>query len=270
MKATDKKLWIPLLGGAAIILGSFWLAFRDQDISDHISDWSYFGAYVGGCFGIVSVVLIYLTFREQSKMAYQTRVESVFFEMLRTLREINNDEVKSLFSNLSKKLSCHFAVEFGYDSVPKEDLRGVIRYYISYQEQYPQISHYFRYLYHIIKYVENDNILDEKEKEKYIALIQAQMSNNELLMTLFNVIGYNNTTYLGWLDKYGFFENLQTESRFLDYIRSLFFPTTKNKHPQPPKRSTEEALTEWYEELCTNLDEEQCIDTIKRLKKKNQ
>ena len=67
MKATDRKPWISLLGGAAIKLGSFGLVFRDKDISDNISDWSYFGAYVGGCFGIVSVVLIYLTFREQSK-----------------------------------------------------------------------------------------------------------------------------------------------------------------------------------------------------------
>lgn len=78
MKATDKKLWLPLVGGALIILGSFGLVFKDQDISDNISDWSYFGAYVGGCFGIVSVILMYLTFREQSKMAYQTRFESVF------------------------------------------------------------------------------------------------------------------------------------------------------------------------------------------------
>lgn len=145
----------------------------------------------------------------------------------------------------------------------------MIKYYISYQEQFHRLNHYFRYLYHIIKYVEKDNILEPVEQQKYIALIQAQMSNDELIMTFFNVIGYNNTTYLEWLDKYGFFENMQTENRFLDHIRTLFFPNTKNKHPQPPKQNAEDAITEWYDELCINLDKEQCIDTIKRLKKRD-
>ena len=35
MKATDRKLWIPLLGGAAIILGSFGLVFRDHIFRGH-------------------------------------------------------------------------------------------------------------------------------------------------------------------------------------------------------------------------------------------
>ncbi|MBD5379293.1 MAG: hypothetical protein HDR74_05280 [Bacteroides sp.] len=264
----DKKLWIPILIGAIIILGSFILRFCKQNVSDNISDWASFGAYVGGCFGFISVIIMYMVFREQSKMAYKSQFESVFFDMLRTLREIKNDEVDSLLSNISGKLSCHFKVDFGYNDVPIDDIRGVIKYYISYQEKFHRINHYFRYLYHIIKYIEHDKVLCSKEKCKYISLIQAQCSNVELIMIFFNVIGYNNQQYISWLDKYSFFENMQTDSIFLDHIRILFFPNTINKHPQPPKTSPEEALTEWYDEICTDLDKEQCIDTINRLKER--
>lgn len=269
MKVNDKKLWIPIGIGATFILGAFIICFYKQSISDNIADWASFGAYVGGCFGFISVVIMYMVFREQSRMSYKSQFEAVFFDMLRTLREIKTTDVDDLFTTLSIKISNHFKVEYGCEEIPKEDLQGVIRYYISYQDKYPTINHYFRYLYHIIKYVEEDKILDSLEKEKYVSLIQAQTSNQELIMTFFNVIGYNNTEYLKWLDDYGFFENMQTDSVFLSYIIKTFFPKTKNKYIVRPTGNIEDAFTEWYDELCVNLDDEQCIETINRLKKRN-
>lgn len=104
----DKRLWIPILIGVLIILGSFILCFYKQDISDDISDWASFGAYVGGCFGFIYVIIMYMVFREQAKMAYKSQFESVFFDMLRTLREIWNPEVESKSIQLCDKISEHF------------------------------------------------------------------------------------------------------------------------------------------------------------------
>lgn len=79
MKAFDEKLWLPIGFGVLVILGVFIYWFHNQSISDDIADWTSFGAYVGGCFGLISVILMYMVFREQSKMAYKTQFEAVFF-----------------------------------------------------------------------------------------------------------------------------------------------------------------------------------------------
>jgi len=265
MKATDKKLWIPLLGGAAIILGSFWLVFRDQDISDNISDWSYFGAYVGGCFSIVSVILIYLTFREQSKIAYQTRFESVFFDMLRTLRELKTKEISGAFSDLQGKITLHFNSSFTPEDINIKEGKETIAYYFQLHNEYDEIHHYFRFLYHVIMYVCKDNVLDYNEKERYIALIQAQMSNEELLIVLFNVVNYGNTKYLETLDTYHFFENIRSINELLDYIIIKLFPQTTFKHLINPNS---ECDVIYDFELDSLLHEKELyFDTIDRLKK---
>lgn len=265
MKATDKHLWLPLLGGATIILGSFWLVFKDQDISDNISDWSYFGAYVGGCFGIVSVILIYLTFREQSKIAYQTRFESVFFDMLRTLRELKTKEIATVFSNVQEKIIVHFNSPFTPTDINAQEAKKVLAYYFQLHNEHDEIHHYFRFLYHVVMYVCKDNVLDKKEKERYIALIQAQMSNEELLIVLFNVVNYGNTKYLEILDTYHFFENLRSVNELLDYIIITLFPQTKFKHLNNPTID-KDVIYDFEIDSLIHYDE-LYFDTLERLKK---
>lgn len=131
MKAVDKNLWLPIGFGAFIILGVFIIFFHTQSFSDNIADWASFGAYVGGCFGFISVILMYLVFREQSKMAYKSQFEAVFFDMLRTLREIWNPEVESKGIQLNNNMLVHFNVDFGADEAKSDELKRVLAYYMS-------------------------------------------------------------------------------------------------------------------------------------------
>ena len=268
MKSTDRKLWLPLVVGALIILGSFWLVFKDQNISDNISDWSYFGAYVGGCFGIVSVILIYLTFREQSKIAYQTRFESVFFDMLRTLRELKTKEISEVFSDLQEKISMHFNSPFTPEDIKLTEAKETLAYYFQLHNKHDEIHHYFRFLYHIIMYVRNNKVLDDREKERYIALIQAQMSNEELLIVLFNVVNYGNSKYLETLDTYHFFENIRSVNDLLDYIIISLFTKTTFKHLINPNIDRDIIYNFELDDLLHN--DELYFDTIERLKKERE
>lgn len=265
MKATDKKLWLPLAGGALIILGSFWSVFKDQDISDNISDWSYFGAYVGGCFGIVSVILIYLTFREQSRMAYKSQFESVLFEMLRTLREIKTEEIDNEFANIQGNVLNHFRTPFSKEDFNNEDAKMVLAYYFQLHTESDIIYHYFRYLYHIVKYVCDDDILDREMKNKYMALIQAQMSNDDLLIVLLNAINYGNIKYLNQLDEYHFFENIRPVNDIIDYIIITSFPKTKFKHLIDPTKDNDVIYDFDFDGMVHY--KEQYSETIDRLKK---
>ena len=267
MKVNDKKLWIPIGIGAALILGAFIICFYKQSISDNIADWASFGAYVGGCFGFISVVIMYMVFREQSKMSYKSQFEAVFFDMLRTLREIWSPLVESKSVQLCDDISEHFKVEHGSKQATCDEFQKVMSYYMALHKKDNSINHYFRYLYHIVKYVVTNDSLDESVKSDYISLIQAQMSNTELLITFFNAIEYNNTKYNEWLDEYGLFENLVTDSNFLDTLKQRYFPKTEYKHIQTAPNNVLDAILQWYDEGQIDTANEQFYDTLARLSK---
>lgn len=265
MKSTYNKLWLSLVIAAILVIGTFLLCFHNQYISNDISDWASFGAYVGGCFSLVSVILVCLTFIEQSKMSYKTQFESVFFDMLHTLRELKTDDISRTFSDIQEKVIVHFNSPFTPNDINPTESKEAIAYYFQLHNNSDVIHHYFRYLYHIVMYVCSDKSLNDKEKEKYVSLIQAQMSNDELLTTLFNVINYGNTSYIEVLDKYHLFENLRSINELLDFIIIILFPRTTFKHLINPNS---ECDVIYDFELDSLLHEKELyFDTIDRLKK---
>ena len=99
-----------------------------------------------------------------------------------------------------------------------------------YKTRYSFLSHYFRFVYHVIKFVHN-SLIDQNDKQKYIDLIQAQMTSDELGLILFNGLGKiaKEKTY-PLLEQYNFLSNLDT--RLLPHPHSIvqLYPKTKFKY----------------------------------------
>ena len=77
------------------------------------------------------------------------------------------------------------------------------------------LDHYFRYLYRILKHIDESKLLDsldepKKEKEYYAHILRAQLSNYELLMLFYNgLLGENPTTIKKLIERYAMFNNLR-------------------------------------------------------------
>lgn len=77
------------------------------------------------------------------------------------------------------------------------------------------LDHYFRYLYRILKHIDESKLLDsldepKKEKEYYAHILRAQLSNYELLMLFYNgLLGENPNTIKKLVEKYSMFNNLR-------------------------------------------------------------
>jgi len=99
-----------------------------------------------------------------------------------------------------------------------------------YNRRYSFLSHYFRFVYHIIKFV-NDSKISQDDKQKYIDLIQSQMTSDELGLILFNGLGKiaHRKTY-PLLEDYNFLSNLDT--RLLPYPKLIIklYPKTEFKY----------------------------------------
>lgn len=77
------------------------------------------------------------------------------------------------------------------------------------------LDHYFRYLYRILKHIDESELLNrldnpKKEREYYAHVLRAQLSNYELLMLFYNgLLGENPTTIKRLIERYAMFNNLR-------------------------------------------------------------
>lgn len=79
-----------------------------------------------------------------------------------------------------------------------------------YDKHQSDLGHYFRNLYHIIKFINNADIF---EKGRYTSLVRAQLSNDELVLLFYNSITpYGSEKFKPLIEKYHLLKNLNLET----------------------------------------------------------
>ena len=119
-------------------------------------------------------------------------------------------------------------------SIPYHELRAEVaeRYEDFYQDHQQNLGHYFRYIFNIVKYIIDPvNRLDKEGKQRYLGILQAQLSNDEMGLIFYNVLSKPGQTrngeyrFLELLDEYGLLENMDRQSLNHDW-HHWFFPKT--------------------------------------------
>lgn len=225
--------------------------FWGRPLPPHAATWGTFGDYFGGVLGtlfnILGVLLIFLTFKRQEDYSHIERFETTFFNLLDNQREI----VKSLSGffwepELAKNVkveSYSYITAFSNELAPMVNKVDDISNYLACQKEISavylkvyeriadQLGHYFRHLYHIVKYTDESDV---KDKKKYIDIVQAQMNNNELYCVFYNSISdLGIKRLLPLLKEYQFFENITSKNRAFDLHASLFYTETNFKSKTP-------------------------------------
>lgn len=244
--------------------------FGQNGLSHDTSTWGTFGDYIGGVLGTIllffSVLLIYATYKNQVASSLLLQFETTFFNLLQNQREIlkslrdeiqidskfffNEEKVEKIadeyISAVATQLYEQFDGRIGthVDSERKE-IKNVAEskeenliiidrlYKFIYNGKEADLGHYFRHLYHIFKYTHESKLTDKK---KYIDLIQAQMSDDELYLTFYNGIAeYGRKKFFPLLDEYQFFENIRSRGNIFDLHAKQFYPKTRLKYPTKNK-----------------------------------
>ncbi len=83
------------------------------------------------------------------------------------------------------------------------------------------LGHYFRNLYHIVKYVERSTI-KEKEKFEFLRMLRAQLSNYEILLLAYNGLHEYGEDFYPLIEKFELLKSLNNETRVPEnYIRRI-------------------------------------------------
>jgi len=165
--------------------------------------------------------------KEQNNTLRQQKFENTFFQLLSLFNSIVNSldirnkktlavttSGRDCFVVFYRRLANHLnSIIYGEASAMK-DLSGattvqtVEAYDKLYSDDKSDMSHYFRTIYHIIKFVDKSEI---ENKKQYISIARAQLSSYEQILIFYNCLHENgNEKFKPLIEKYALFKNIDS------------------------------------------------------------
>lgn len=165
-------------------------------------------------------------YKQQEEMKYQS-FDTKFFQMIHLLNEIKkslkisaNNHIYSnddLFYFLKDKFERN--IEMRYSNDHENSIHSIRFSYFKeefndFNIQYDTtFKYYFLNLYQIMKFIDSD-IPNKSDSKKYMNILRAQLSKNELILLCYNAIGiepYCGKGFKELIERYSFLEHLQYE-----------------------------------------------------------
>ncbi|MCD4833384.1 MAG: putative phage abortive infection protein [Bacteroidales bacterium] len=195
---------------------------------------------------IVTIIIQRLDFNEQRKINNIQNFENSFFRLLEQHHRIidsfviepkpnkDDDEIKP-FTEERKKIIQLEAFDFlakdfkhRYKKVREirfpadKSIQNVFIYaflHHTFGKYGYMLGHYFRNLYHIVKYIEEDKSLKTFElKYKYAKILRAQLSAPEILLIALNGLTYYGEAFKPLIEKYRLLKNMNLTYEMVDIL----------------------------------------------------
>lgn len=154
--------------------------------------------------------------------------ENSFFNMLNLLQIIINDmkvvnkstkdvnaKGRAVFLyfftkfNSEMKSGGNYRVTSKYNQQELNNIANKIgqQYSDHFENRSQNLSHYYRFLFNIYKFIDDAEI-DDKAKKKYANILRAQISNYELVMLFYNCLSVDGKSFKFYFEKYEVLDNL--------------------------------------------------------------
>ncbi|RJE71495.1 putative phage abortive infection protein [Reichenbachiella sp. MSK19-1] len=152
----------------------------------------------------------------QNSTLKQQKTENTFFQLLANHNSIVNSlDLLSTGSNgrevLAQGRDCfvQFHKRFERKFSQKKSLYGIeevlMKYNEFFNENVSDLGHYFRNLYHIIKFIDQSDI---ENKKRYTNFVRAQLSSGELAIIFYNCLSdYGNKKFKPLIERYSLLKN---------------------------------------------------------------
>jgi hypothetical protein len=153
--------------------------------------------------------------------------DNKFFQMIGLHNEIRNeifiDEVKNSYFNMENKSGVQFfqqlALMIAKRFYETKNIMGselneqkLNRVYQKAFHQYKAVlGHYFRNLFHIVRIVDENKLLNDNEKKDYIKILRSQLSQYELVLLSYNGIMPFGVKFYPLINKYELLKNIDFE-----------------------------------------------------------
>ncbi|MHA3383885.1 putative phage abortive infection protein [Yersinia enterocolitica] len=219
-----------------VVFISYIYKFGSRPFSSSIEKWGQFGDYIGGVLNpglaFISVILVCLTLYTTSKQSSIQSFESVLFELLRFHKD-NLAEIKVVYDSgdvrTGRDALLLYITEIKFNllnivdySLPLSERleRSVDMVYME-SENFSNVGHYFRNIYHIFKHINDSEFLIEAEKIKYAKLVRAQMSSIESGAMLLNGFSTAGRGAKKFIEQYSLLQGFSLSEGFKKHLENL-------------------------------------------------
>lgn len=222
---------------------------------------SFISGFIGSILSLASSILVYVALTEQRKATsdikkeqediektqrYQ-RFENTFFQLLNFHNQIVNamsvtiDKDRQKYTSSQNPSHEYFTesvkytgrdyFKYFYEELPQlvelnkkynEKISVKTIYEYAFGAERGQLGHYFRHLYHIVKFIDKSDI-EEKDKRTYSSLIRAQLSSYELVLLHYNGLSaYGFEKFKPLIEKYDLLQNMDEDLIIKDIVSEVY------------------------------------------------
>lgn len=232
-----------------LMLGLYFYKFNGP-LTEDSALWGQFGDFIGGVlnptFGFLALIALLATFElqvrelrisakelknsadallKQNETLRLQSFEATFFQLL----HFNNECVSSMevtqYSLKGRACISHYLqwFETDFEGNPAIDLDVLNRSYDSfYRENQAVLGHYFRFLYHIFKFLKQSEGID---KNFYANLVRAQLSSAELTLIFYNCLSrWGNEKFKPLVEEFALLKTLPNDNAITNQILNYYSP----------------------------------------------
>ena len=208
MKMSDNNIvWVSVII-AFLFLGWYFFCFRDAPLSKDTIDWGAFGSYAAISINIITVALIFITYREQGNTNKLTRSEQHIATMTQTLMSLsekNEDRLEKFYVCFCAHFKEHRYDLTCYDyNKTKKVCSQYFMQMMTDKDYSVSLNYTFRYACLYIDYILNDKSLSDVEKELRLTELSCILPESMRIL-LFGWGLVNNPMKLGIYYKFGLF-----------------------------------------------------------------
>jgi hypothetical protein len=214
-----------LAAGICVLLGFIvgFLGYKSPRQGEYwLGDVGNWGSYLQGTtasfWSLGGLILIFVAFLAQQQQSARQSFENHFFQLLTLHHEIvsalhepeGSAEGRNIFFNLLDRLRWLYEEAIhGRELSADTEALAVGCYEEYYDSKQAILGHYFRNLYHIIKFVHESGPIDKK---RYTSIVRAQLSGLEQVFLHYNGLSsYGKKAFKPLIEDYALLENMNSE-----------------------------------------------------------
>lgn len=205
-----------------IVLALYFIQFH-SGFSNNQSDWGFFGGYLSGVIGIVSIVLLYTTYREQRKTNHRDLCLGLLKFRIEQIIRFEKD-LSDCLSVLYEKVMIPFSIDFETeeeDGQPYWQTFGVISYIFTgnnlLNEAKDSCERFYAAIRHAIDSVDTDDMLSDKERQDYVSEILWPLSEEAHTLFYFHTVTNADPNFIHMCIRYNVFSNLFSDCKILKF-----------------------------------------------------
>ena len=127
----------------------------------------------------------------------RNQFDAIFFDMLRTFREIRTETIEKEIEQFVDEYKAHFVLNVQIEKLDVVKIKAIMALFVDIHEKGKSFLSYFRYIERIATYIDSDEQFNEDSRERYAKHFIALLSSNEVFLIRLRML----------VGKYGKFKN---------------------------------------------------------------